>query len=107
MRGTPLLLVFLFALLRWRGEFFSGKEGGTRVAVWEEWPDRLERGRGKPGGVAGRPGWWPGEVWGPRHLLLHCRSLSMVSVFRLGIQLCPGAKRSPPGPQRIFSSPVK
>lgn len=72
MRGTPLLLVSLFALLQ-RGEFFLEKVGGTRVAVWEEWPDQLGSGRGKSYGDASWLGWVACEVWGPRYLPPCCQ----------------------------------
>lgn len=72
MRGTPLLLVSLFVLLQ-RGEFFLETVGGTRVAVWEEWPDQLGSGRGKPYGDAGWLGWVACEVWGLCCLLPCCQ----------------------------------
>jgi hypothetical protein len=98
MRGTPLLLVSLFALLQ-PGEFFLEKVGGTRVAVWEEWPDQLGSGRGKPYGDAGWLGWVACEVWGPRYLIPCCQ----VTITDECLQA--GQCRSVPelrGPQRVL-----
>lgn len=85
MRGTPLFLVSLLALLQ-LGEFFSEKVGGTRVAMWEEWLDCLGRGRGEPCGAAGRPEWVARRVrFGvPDTFLRAAGSPSVVRVFELG-----------------------